>query len=147
MSGPWKISDLKDMDFGIVPLPTVGGGQMKPFMGVQAAFVSAKSKEKDLSFKLMKYLEENSADIIIEKGNRIPASKKGQASEKLKANKYASVLIEASKVAIPMPNVPAVQTMWTPGADNMKALIANTLTPKEAGDKITAQMKEKIATQ
>ena len=147
ITGPWAISDLAGINLGITPLPTLAGKQMKPFMGVQAAFVSSKSANKDLSWKLVKYLEENTGDIIIEKGNRIPALKKNQESDKLKANKYADVFIKAAEVAIPMPNVPEVQQMWTPGANNLKALIAGSQDAKTTADKIEQQMTDGIAQQ
>lgn len=147
ISGPWAISDMAGLDLGITPLPTLAGGQMKPFMGVQAAFVSAKSENQDLSWKLMKYLQDNTGDILIEQGNRIPALKKAQESDKLKANKYADVFIKAAEVAIPMPNVPEVQAMWTPGADNLKALLAGTQDAKTTAEKIAEQMKQGIEQQ
>ncbi|NLK94232.1 MAG: maltose ABC transporter substrate-binding protein [Clostridiales bacterium] len=144
ISGPWSVGDCKDINLGIEPLPTLAGGTMKPFMGVQAAFVNSKSQNKDLAWKLMKYLNENTNDILIEKGNRLPATKKGQESDKFKANKYASVFVEATKNAVPMPNIPEVQQMWTPGADNLKQLLAGTQTAQEAGTKIVEQMKQGI---
>lgn len=147
ISGPWAISDLSGINLGVTPLPTLAGQKMKPFLGVQAAFVNAKSANKDLSWKLVKYLEENTGDIIIEKGNRIPALKKNQESDKLKANKYASVFIDAAKDAIPMPNVPEVQQMWTPGANNLKALIAGSQDAKTTAEKIVKEMTDGIAQQ
>lgn len=147
ITGPWAISDMAGMNLGITPLPTLNGEAMKPFMGVQAAFVSAKTANSDLSWELMKYLQDNTGDILIEQGNRIPALKSAQESEKLKANVYADVFIKAAEVAIPMPNVPEVQAMWTPGADNLKALIAGTQDAKTTAEKIAAQTKEGIAQQ
>lgn len=147
ITGPWAISDMAGMNLGIAPLPTLNGKEMKPFMGVQAAFVSAKTENSDLSWELMKYLQDNTGDILIEQGNRIPALKTAQASEKLKANVYADIFIKAAEVAIPMPNVPEVQAMWTPGADNLKALTSGTQDAKTTAEKIATQMKEGIAQQ
>ena len=147
LTGPWNIADCSAVNLGIAPLPTLNGQAMKPFMGVQAAFVSAKSQNQDTAWELMKYLKDNTGDILIEQGNRIPALKSAQASEKLKANKFADVFIKAAEVAIPMPNVPEVQAMWTPGADNLKALIAGTQDAKATAEKVAAQVKEGIAQQ
>lgn len=145
ISGPWKIADCKDVkNLAIVPLPTLGGKDMRPFMGVQAAFVSAKSKNKDLAWKLMQYLVDETGDILIEKGNRIPALKKAQESEKLKANKYADTFITAATNADPMPNIPEMQGIWEPGANALKAVVAGTA-PKDAATKCVEDAKAKIA--
>lgn len=146
ISGPWAVADCTaaNIDLGIAPLPTLNGGVMKPFMGVQAAFVNANSKEKDLSWKLMKYLNENTTDILIEKGNRIPATTKGQESAKFKENKYASFFAEATKVAIPMPNIPEVQSMWAPGANHLKAVLAGSEDAATAAATLVTDMKTGI---
>ena len=147
ISGPWSVSDATaaGINLGVTPLPTLNGQTMKPFMGVQAAFVSEKSKNKDLAWDLMKYLQENTGDILIEKGNRLPALTELTESDAFKANEYAQYFLEASKVAVPMPNVPEVQCMWTPGADNLKALLAGTQDAKETAKKIADQTAEGIA--
>ena len=146
ISGPWSVADCEKagINLGVAPLPTLNGQTMKPFMGVQAAFVSAKSKNKDLAWDLLEYLQDNTTDILITEGNRLPALTSAQDSDALKDNKYASVFLEASKVAVPMPNIPEVQQMWGPGADNLKALLAGTQTAKETGEKLVSQIEEKI---
>ena len=146
ISGPWDIADCEKSvsNLGIVALPTLGGEAMKPFMGVQCAFVNSNSKNKDAAWMLMKYLNENCGDLLIEKGNRIPASKKAQGSEKLKANKYADTFIKAAEVAIPMPNVLEMGSVWDPGANALKAVVAGT-DAKEAASKCVSDIKEKIA--
>ena len=46
-----------------------------------------------------------------------------------------------------MPNIPEVQAMWTPGADNLKALLAGSQTADETCTKITKEVKEGIENQ
>lgn len=147
ISGPWSVSDCTKagINLGVAPLPTLNGQTMKPFLGVQAAFVSSKSKNQDLAWELMQYLQDNTSDILIEKGNRLPALTTATESDAFKANEYAQYFLEASKVAVPMPNVPEVQCMWTPGADNLKALLSSSQTAKETAEKIKAQTEEGIA--
>lgn len=147
ISGPWNIADVEGagVDLGIAPLPTINGQAMKPFMGVQAAFVSEKSQNKDLAWELMKYLQEKTTDILIKEGSRLPALKTAMDSEALAANKYAKDFLKATEVAIPMPNIPQVQAMWTPGADNIKALLSGAQTAAEAAAKLKSQVEEGIA--
>ncbi|WP_244834928.1 maltose ABC transporter substrate-binding protein [Clostridium sp. BJN0001] len=149
ISGPWDIQTFKDagVNFGVVPMPTLGGKNVSTFMGVQAAFVSSKSKNKDLAWKLVKYLTENSTDALVEKGNRIPATKAGVESDTFKNRENMDQFLAQAKLATPMPNISEVQAMWGPGEDGIKALVSGQLDAQACGDQIVAQIKEGIAQQ
>lgn len=146
VTGAWSVDECKKagVDLGVVPLPTLNGQVMKPFTTVQTGFVSSKSKNQDLAWDLMKYLQENTSDALITEGNRVPALKSAQDSDAFKNNEFASVFLEASNNGVPMPNIPEVQQMWDPGANNLKALLAQTQNAKETGEKLVSQIKEKI---
>lgn len=148
ISGPWSIADCEKagIDLGVAPIPTIGGGTAKPFLGVQSAFVNAKSEKQDLAWKLTKYLAEKTPDMLLEKGNRLPVLKSAQESAAFKANKYMSAFAEQAKVAVPMPNIVEVQNMWDPGANNIKAMLAGSQTAEETGTKVVDQIKEKNTT-
>ena len=51
---------------------------------------------------------------------------------------------EQAKIAVPMPNIPEMQAIWTPGGNVITALTAGTVDPKAAGDQIVQQIKEGI---
>lgn len=149
ISGPWDIATFKDagINFGVVPMPTLGGQPVSTFMGVQSAFVSSKSANQDLAWELMKYLSENTSDLLIKQGNRIPATKAGVESDTFKSAENMDAFAKQLEVATPMPNIPEVQAMWTPGADGIKALINGSMDPKAVADQIVAQVKEGISQQ
>ncbi|MGL5243733.1 MAG: maltose ABC transporter substrate-binding protein, partial [Sarcina sp.] len=149
ISGPWDISAAQEagLNFDITPIPTLNGNNVPTFMGVQTAFVSAKSQNQELAWDLLKYLIDNTGEMLIEHGNRIPVLNDMLNSEKFKANKYMTPFSEQAKYAHPMPNIPEVQAMWTPGAENIKLMLAGQLSPKEAADKTVEQIKEGIAQQ
>lgn len=149
ISGPWDVTPFKEagLNFDVVPMPTLGGKPVTTFLGVQAAFVSEKSANKDLAWDLMKYLTENSNDLLIEKGNRIPATKAGVESDLFKKSANMVAFSEQAKNATPMPNIPEVQAMWTPGADGLKALTSGTMDPKAVADQVVKQIAEGIAQQ
>lgn len=146
ISGPWNVKSAVDagIDLGVMPIPTLDGGVAKPFLGVQAAFVSKSTENKDLAWKLMSYLNENTSDIVLEKGNRIPVTKAGLESEAFKSNKYMKAFLDSASVATPMPNIPAVQAMWEPGKNNIISMIKGDLTPQQAADKTVEDIKEGI---
>ena len=61
--GCW-ISKEAGINYEVVPMPTFGGKTVTTALGVQTAFVSEKSPNKDLAWELMKYLSENINPII-----------------------------------------------------------------------------------
>lgn len=147
ISGPWNVKDIKDsgVNYGLATLPTLNGKVTTPFMGVQTAFVSNSSKNQDLAWQLITYLNENAAEALMITGNRIPVLKSAQESETFKSNTDMQVFAKSAEFAVPMPNVPEVSTLWTPSASNLKNMIIGKLTPKEAADNTVAMIKEGIA--
>jgi arabinogalactan oligomer/maltooligosaccharide transport system substrate-binding protein len=147
ISGAWDVAACKEagLNFEVVPLPTLGGKPITTALGVQASFVAEKSPNKDLAWDLMKYLTENIDPVIIEKGGRIPATKAGTALDSFKTSKEMVAFSEQAKVAVPMPNIPEMQAIWTPAGDVLKSLAEGKVDAKTAGDQMTQAIKEGIA--
>ena len=51
---------------------------------------------------------------------------------------------EQAKVAVPMPNIPQIQAMWTPGGNILTDMNAGKMDPKAAGEELVKQIKEGI---
>lgn len=146
ISGSWDASAAKTagINYEVAPMPTLGGKPVTTALGVQTAFVSEKSANKDLAWEFMKYLMDNINPIIIEKGGRIPATKEGVALDSFKASKDMVAFSEQAKVAVPMPNIPQIQAMWTPGGNILTDMNAGKMDPKAAGEELVKQIKEGI---
>ncbi|QAA34207.1 maltose ABC transporter substrate-binding protein [Clostridium manihotivorum] len=149
ISGPWDVDGFKTakVPFAVAPLPQINGKATPSFMGVQTAFVSSKSKNQDTAWDLMKYLADKTAMPLFEKGNRIPVLNDALNSDTFKASKEAVQFAEQAKVAEPMPNIPEVQAMWTPGGNNLQLLTAGKEDAKKAADTTVEQIKQGIAQQ
>lgn len=152
ISGPWDVSACKEkgLNFGVAPMPTLAGNDVKTFMGVQVAFVSAKSKNIDWSWKLMKHLNDNAGQLLLEKGSRLVASKKFADTDTSKNNvnkEYTDAFLKQTEVAEPMPNIKEVQAMWGPAGDNLKLLTSGKQTPADTAKNIVEQIKTGIAQQ
>lgn len=148
ISGPWSVGDCKKaVNLGIAELPTIDGQAMRPFLGVQTAFVNSKSEKQDNAWKLLQYLNKEMPDDLLNVGNRLPVLKSAQDSDAFKNNEYMKVFAKQAENAIPMPNVKEVQTMWAPGANNLKALLNGSQTPEDSAKKTVDQIKEGIAQQ
>lgn len=149
ISGPWDVQSFKDagINFAVAPLPKLeNGNDMKPFMGVQAAFVNANSKNKDAAWDLMKYLIKNTPIPLFEVGNRIPVINSVLNSDEVQSNEIMKGFADSASKGDPMPNIPEVQAMWTPANNNLTLITSGKLAPDKAADQIVAQMKEGIAT-
>lgn len=146
ISGPWNVADAKNagIKLGVAPIPTLNGKTVKPFLGVQTAFVSKNSKKQEKAWELIKYLNENNTDIIIKEGNRIPVLKKALEDSAFKENEEIQQFAQAAKVAEAMPNVPEVQAIWDPGKNNLKLLIAGQIDAKTAAKNMHDQVVEGI---
>ena len=104
----------------------MGENPTPSFLGVQTAFVSAKSEKQDLAWDLVKYLSENSGETLYDVGNRIPVLTAVLNNDKVGADVYTQGFAAQAKNAVPMPNIPEVAAMWAPAADNIKLLTAYT---------------------
>lgn len=150
ISGPWDVATMKDagVKFKVAPIPTINGKNPSPFLGVQAAFVNSQAgdKEKATAWELLKYLtsSEEVANVLLEKGNRIPVAKSVIESDSFKSNELMAGFVEQSKFATPTPNVKEVSYMWDPGANGIKSVLQGKATPEEAGAKIVKDIKDQM---
>ena len=144
ISGPWNVKEVKDagVNLQIVPLPTLGGNELTPYSTIQAAFVSKNSKKQDLAWKLLKYLNENDNDILVNTGNRIPALKSGVESEAFKKNEVVSVFADAVKNSEPMPNIPEVQATWDPAKNNIFSMLSGQIDAATCAKNTVDQIKQ-----
>ena len=123
ITGPWNLGDFKKagIKYAISEIPSAGGQPATPFVGVQGAFVSAKSTNAVAANKLLvEYLGSEKAQTALFKvGNRAPANKAAFAAAQSDADVAAYGKVGAA--GIPMPNVPAMDNVW---ADWGKAEVA-----------------------
>lgn len=149
ISGPWDVKNFQDANvpFKVATLPQTDGKATPAFLGVQSAFVSARSKNQDEAWDLVKYLSEKSALPLFKTGNRIPVLNDALNSDEFKKDPYSQVFAEQAKSNIPMPNIPQMQAVWGPAGNNLQLLTAGKTTPEKAAEQILKQVEEGIAQQ
>lgn len=140
-SGPWDVGSAEEagLNFGVIPMPTLGGKDTSTFLGVQTGIVNENSKNKDLAWKLMEEFINKGQDIVYKTGNRIPVAKDYTIE-----NEYTKAFVEQAKVATPMPNIVEVQAMWTPANNNLKLLTSGQTDAATTGKNIVDQVTEGI---
>jgi len=145
ITGPWAIDKAKKagIKYAISPLPTIGGGQMQPFLGVQMFYVSAKAKNAALAEEFVtNYVPRKDVqEALFAAGNRPPALTEAY-TEVSASNQDVKAWFEAGKGGQAMPNIPAMNSVWGPLGQAAADVIAGKAQPKARFD---AAQKEIVA--
>ena len=118
ITGPWAVPNAKKagIKYEITPLPSLaGGGQMQPFLGVQMFYVSSKAKNAALAQEFVtNYVPRKEVQLaLFEAGGRPPALTEAY-DEVAAKDKDVKAWFEAGKEGKPMPNIPAMNSVWGP---------------------------------
>lgn len=136
--------NTSNLKFGVVPIPTLNNNIVKPFKGVRVALVNPKSNKKEESYKLLKYIIDNSKGILINEGNRLPVFKDALELENFKNNEYLQGFYSQAKDSEIMPNILVTETIWGPAASSFNLLLTGQITPEECGENIVKEINQGI---
>lgn len=144
ISGPWDISGDKGfkaqgLNYGVVQLPSINGQATPSFMGVQVAVVNPNTKNKALTYDLLKYLQDNALNDLVAKG-RMPVTKDGKLTDTTLQG-----FADQVKNAQPMPNIPEMAAVWDPAAATLKSLVNGKLKPEDAAKNLVDNINKGIA--
>jgi maltose/maltodextrin transport system substrate-binding protein len=146
ISGPWAWDNLKKskIDFGVAPIPDVGGKPAKPFVGVLGCMISAPSKQKDVAKEFLENyvlrvegLKMINADVPL----GTPANK--AFFKELSNNENIKATMENARRGEPMPNIPEMGKFWSSMASALENITNGRQSPKEALDAAAARMTGK----
>lgn len=118
VSGPWAIGQISDagIEYAIDPIPDFeDGGETSPFLGVQAFYVSAESKNPQIAQTFVQeFVTRPEVQVsLYEAGNRPPALI--EAYEQVAAeNDDIAAWGKAAEGGTPMPNIPQMNAVWGP---------------------------------
>ena len=146
ITGPWAWDNLKksNIDFGVGPIPDVGGKQAKPFVGVLGCMIAAPSKNKDIAKEFLENavlkidgLKAINADVAL----GVPANK--AFYKELSQNPLIKATMENARRGDPMPNIPEMGKFWSSMGSALENISNGRQTPKEALDAAAARMAGK----
>ncbi|MGA4508592.1 sugar ABC transporter substrate-binding protein [Propionibacteriaceae bacterium G1746] len=143
LTGPWNLDIIKKAGFkyAIDPIPAAGDKPATPFVGVQGFAMSAKTTNAVATQKfLVEYIgAQQVQEALFKEGNRAPANK--AAFETAKANADVAAFGAVGANGVPMPNVPAMGSVWADWGSTQ----ANIIGQKAADPKAAwAQMVTKV---
>ncbi len=137
ISGPWFAGEIeKDVAYGIASLPTVSetGIPMRPFLGVEAAFVSSKSKQQEQAQAFAKFLSEAPAAVVrATLGRQIPAAVGAYEDPSVQNDLVISSFRKAALQAVPTPNTLEMTKVWEPMKLALRAVLQGLAAPGEGG--------------
>jgi len=138
VSGPWAWANLRKsgIDFGLAPLPGVGGNPGRPFVGVLTAMINRSTPNADLAQQFLeKYvatahgLKTIDADVPI----GVPALK-SLSDEMAAKNPLIGATLENAQSGAVMPNIPEMGKFWSSMASALQIATNGQATPQAALD-------------
>lgn len=148
ITGPWSIPNIKKagINYGISPLPSLPGGDaMQPFLGVQLFYVSAKANNATLAQEFVtNYVPTKEFQLaMFEAGGRPPALTEAY-DEVAASDPEVKAWYEAGKDGKPMPNIPAMNSVWGPLGQAAADVISGKAEPKARFDAAQKEIEKAI---
>ncbi|WHP17421.1 extracellular solute-binding protein [Cellulomonas sp. ES6] len=147
ITGPWNVGDFVDagMDVSIEPIPSAGGQESQPFVGVQGFFISAKSENALLANEfVVNYLGTQDVQLALyEAGGRAPAL--SAAVDTIADDPVVAGFAEVGKNGVPMPSIPAMDSVWSDWGATQVAIVNQQGDPGELWTQMCASIASKIA--
>jgi arabinogalactan oligomer / maltooligosaccharide transport system substrate-binding protein len=149
IDGPWAVQSFRSagVNFGVAALPKLPNGHVSsPFVGLQALFVNRYSKNTKEAWDLVRYLSIHLPMPLFRASGRVPVLKSAAKSKVVQSNPVTKVVIQAANNGEPMPNIPAMGTVWGPMGDQLALLVQGKTTPaaaaRAAQERIARAIKE-----
>ncbi|WEG13180.1 maltose ABC transporter substrate-binding protein [Pullulanibacillus sp. KACC 23026] len=119
VDGPWAIAGhtQNKVNFGVATLPKLDNGKYpQTFSGIKALYVNAYTKYPKAAYLYAKLASSPDALALRYKDDsQIPVANSLINSSDIKSNpNVQAILKQAQLSAVPMPNIPQMQAVWTP---------------------------------
>ena len=148
ISGPWFLGEIeKGVDFAVAPLPAISAIQAKPkpFLTVEAMFMSSQSAHKKEAFEVIKYFTSKEALVVMaKKGGQPVANLQAYDDPAVKNHPFIPVFKLQAETAVPMPNIAEMMMVWTPFDLAIGKVLNRTAKPKQALDEAQGKIVKDI---
>ena len=148
ITGPWSIKSFTDagVDFGVTALPKLNGKNPISLSTVDVACVSSFTKYPNASKILADFMaSEEGLKIMYETKAELPASKKMQEADFIKADEHLSGVAKQAAYSLPMPFIPEMANVWDPYKKAFTAVWDGLLQPEEALKNAQEEFESSIA--
>lgn len=136
LSGPWFIGEIADgVNWKIAPLPTVSetGLPARPFLTVEAAFISATSTQPELAQQFATFLgATDSAVLRADVASQPVATLAAYNVPKVAESEVLRIFRQQLDTAVPMSNDPRMRSVWEPANTAMRQVLRGAAEPDVA---------------
>lgn len=147
LTGPWNVADAEKagISLAVDPIPSAGGQEATPFVGVQGFFISSKTKNKLAANDfLTNYIgTEKVQTELYAVGDRPPALT--AAFEKAATDPIIEGFGTVGATGQPMPNVPAMGKVWQFWGVTQASIVDGKGDPAQLWQKMTSDIQAAIA--
>jgi maltose/maltodextrin transport system substrate-binding protein len=137
INGPWSWGGFKTsgINFGVAPLPSVGGKPAIPFIGVTSFAINAASPNKDLAVELIEnyILTDEGLNAWNASGN-LGALADISVGEQQAADPNVATTLANAAIGIPMPSNPEMGAFWSAMGPALGNITSGAQEPKAALD-------------
>jgi maltose/maltodextrin transport system substrate-binding protein len=133
INGPWAWDNLSKsgINYGVAPLPSLGGNPARAFVGVLAGAINNASPNKDLAVLFLEeYLLTPEGLAMVNDDKPLGAVPLKEFQEQLASDERIKVTFENAKSGEPMPSVPEMINYWT----NLEGALKNIAAGRQGVD-------------
>ncbi len=146
INGPWFMGEIdKKVNYKVAVLPVISkvGKRATPFLTAEGVIMSAKAVDKKAAFEVMKHLTSVEAGkVMATVGRQTTARKEVYSDPAVAKDELLAVFRKQLENTVPMPNTPAMLSVWSPATTAMNEVINGTTAPADAMKKAQAAVVE-----
>ncbi len=143
INGPWAWSNLEasGINFGVAPVPSVGGNPSKSFVGVLGAVVNAASPNKDLAIEFIEnYMLTDDGLKAVNDDAALGAVASISFAATLGSNANIAATLANAQNGVPMPSNPEMGKFWGAMGPALTAVTTGQASVSDALDDAAARI-------
>jgi len=149
MNGPWAAAGYRDagVNFGIAPLPKLDNGNYPTsFSGIKSYYVNAYTKYPEAASLYASFAASKEMQLKrFEMTGQVPTRHDLADAPEVANDPVVSGILAQAAHAIPMPNIPEMQTVWGPMASAFSLVWNENVDPQKALDDAVTQIRDAIS--
>jgi len=144
LSGPWAWENLRKskVDFGVAPIPSIGGKPARAFIGVQGAMINRASNNKEVAIEFIEnYLLTTEGLKTLDSDVSLGVTAQKEFYKTRSADPLVAATMQNIKNGLLMPSLPEMGKFWSAMESALTNITQGRQKPKEALDGAAARIK------
>jgi maltose-binding protein MalE len=142
ISGPWFRQDATQVPWALAPLPVVSetGRPLQPYYGAEGVIMSARARDKDRAFEVMRALTgDDAAELRALRAHQLVPNLAVWRLPAVAGDPTLAVFARQLEQTVPMPGNAAMRQVWAPYERVLQSVISQGANP---GDTLSAAERE-----